>query len=259
MRAAFSGIGRIEAQHEAIVLDRRAAARRRDDDRVEPAAFDLAGPDIDVAARRFERGLLAAHMVDQRAAAGLALGHHDLDAEPGQQPDRRLVDAGIQHRLRAAGEDRDAAAPRAGGGMDGRRRHRRLRGQSLRAPAPASRANGFSAGTLSRTAGERPAEPRQRQRGAKAAGIRQHPGQHGADQPVEQRPPVGLLDMGAGMVDQMHVVHARRAGRHAGEAGQAAVDMGDDLLVGRPAVLQHVLDQVDAAARAESSSLPSVT
>ncbi len=26
--------------------------------------------------------------------------------------------------------------------------------------------------------------------------------------------------------------------------------MGDDLLVGRPAVLQHVLDQVDAAARA---------
>ena len=56
--------------------------------------------------------------------------------------------------------------------------------------------------------------------------------------------------MGAGMVDQMHVVDARRAGRHAGEAGQAAVDMGDDLLVGRPAVLQHVLDQVDAAARA---------
>ena len=70
-----------------------------------------------------------------------------------------------------------------------------------------------------------------------------------ADQPVEQRPPVGLLDMGARMVDQMHVVDAGRAGRHAGEAGQAAVDMGDDLGVGRPAVLQHVLDQVDAAAR----------
>ena len=34
------------------------------------------------------------------------------------------------------------------------------------------------------------------------------------------------------------------------EAGQAAVDMRDDLGVGRPAVLQHVLDQVDAAARA---------
>ena len=55
--------------------------------------------------------------------------------------------------------------------------------------------------------------------------------------------------MGAGVVDQVHVVDARRAGRHAGEARQAAVDMRDDLGVGRPAVLQHVLDQVDAAAR----------
>ena len=55
--------------------------------------------------------------------------------------------------------------------------------------------------------------------------------------------------MGAGMVDQMHVIDARRAGGHAGEAGQAAVDMRDDLLVGGPAVLQHVLDQVDSPAR----------
>ena len=111
-------------------------------------------------------------------------------------------------------------------------------------------AKGFSTAILSRIPAKRTAEPRQRQRGAEAAGMRQHPGQHGAGQPVEQRPPVGLLDMRAGMVDQVHVIDARRAGRHAGEAGQAAVDMGDDLLVRRAAVLQHVLDQVDAAARA---------
>jgi hypothetical protein len=55
--------------------------------------------------------------------------------------------------------------------------------------------------------------------------------------------------MGAGMVDEVHVVHPRRAGGHAGEAGQAAVDMGDDLVVGRTAVLQHVLDQVDSSTR----------
>ena len=48
----------------------------------------------------------------------------------------------------------------------------------------------------------------------------------------------------------MHVVHAGRAGRHAGEAGEAAVDVLDDLGRSRPVVLQHVLDQVDAPARA---------
>ena len=48
-----------------------------------------------------------------------------------------------------------------------------------------------------------------------------------------------------GMIDQVHVVHARRAGRHAGKAGKAPVDMGDDRVVGRPVVLQHVLDEVD--------------
>ena len=52
------------------------------------------------------------------------------------------------------------------------------------------------------------------------------------------------------MVDQMHVVDARRAGRHAGQAGQAAVDMGDGLLVGRAAVFQHVLDEINPPARA---------
>ena len=55
--------------------------------------------------------------------------------------------------------------------------------------------------------------------------------------------------MGAGMVDQVHVVHPGRAGGHAGEAREAAVDVLDDLGGRGPVVLQHVLDQVDAAAR----------
>ena len=74
--------------------------------------------------------------------------------------------------------------------------------------------------------GERLAEPRQLERGAKAPGIGQHQGQHGARSAGRAAAAVGFLDMGAGMVDQMHVVDARRAGCHAGEAGQAAVDMG---------------------------------
>ncbi len=48
----------------------------------------------------------------------------------------------------------------------------------------------------------------------------------------------------------MHVVHARRAGRHAGQARKAAVDMLDHLRRGRAVLLQHLLDEIDPAARA---------
>src|SRR3546814_3883149 len=52
------------------------------------------------------------------------------------------------------------------------------------------------------------------------------------------------------MIDEMHVVHAGRAGRHAREARKAPVDVLDDLGGRRALLLQHVLDQVNAAARA---------
>src|SRR3954454_15486785 len=47
----------------------------------------------------------------------------------------------------------------------------------------------------------------------------------------------------------MHVVYARRTGGHAGEAGQAAIDMLDHLRRRRPILFQHLLDQIDPAAR----------
>ncbi len=78
-------------------------------------------------------------------------------------------------------------------------------------------------------------------------------GEHAREQPahgaIEQRPPVGLLDVRAGVIDQMHVMHAGRTGGHAGEARQAAVDMLDHVGGRRPVLLQHVLDQIDAPAR----------
>src|SRR5690606_30694220 len=103
-------IGGIEAQHEAVVLDRRAAAGCRDDDGVQPALLDLFEPDVDIAPRRLQRLLLASHMVDERAAADLAGRRYDLDAEAGEQTDRRLVDLWLQHRLGAAGKDRHPRA-----------------------------------------------------------------------------------------------------------------------------------------------------
>ncbi len=184
-------------------------------------------PGVDVAAGRVERLLLAAHVVDERPATALAVRHHDLDAEPRQEPDRRLVDLRLQHRLGAAGQDRHAPAPFGACGRD----HGRLRADEAAAGARGASSSmapsGFSAGTrFSSPAKGRPSRASlERQRGS--GGIGQHRRQHGAQQPVRQRPVVGLLDMGAGVVDQVHVVHAGRAGGHAGKAGQAAVDMCD--------------------------------
>ncbi len=69
-------------------------------------------------------------------------------------------------------------------------------------------------------------------------------------QPLAQRPAVMLLDVAATVIDQVHVIDAGRAGRHARQARQAAVDVLDRFRRDLPALFEHVLDQVDAAARA---------
>ncbi|MEY9198290.1 hypothetical protein ABIA16_003406 [Sinorhizobium fredii] len=51
------------------------------------------------------------------------------------------------------------------------------------------------------------------------------------------------------MIDEMHVVDARRTGGHAGKAGETTVDMGDGFGIGRSPVFQHVLDEIDPSAR----------
>src|SRR5215217_8820622 len=52
------------------------------------------------------------------------------------------------------------------------------------------------------------------------------------------------------VIDQVHVIDARRAGRHAAEARQATIDVLDLRRRGRAIALQHRLDEVDAPARA---------
>jgi hypothetical protein len=51
------------------------------------------------------------------------------------------------------------------------------------------------------------------------------------------------------LIDQMHVVHARRAGGHAGQAGETAIDVLDDFRRRRAVLFQHLLDEIDSAAR----------
>ena len=160
---------------------------------------------------------------------------HDLDAEPGEEPDRRGVDAGIEHRLGAAGQDRHAPAPLAPAartrpaarrrGTEGTRgrRQRQHRGERLqRRHARNSPAKGRpSAGKA--------------ERGAEAGRIGQARRRAERGSGGRAAAAIGLLDMRARVVDQVHVVDARGAGGHAGEAGQAAVDVQHRFAVGRAA------------------------
>jgi hypothetical protein len=64
------------------------------------------------------RRLLLPEMVGQRAATQAPLGNHHLAAMSGKQPDRCFVDLRRDHPLRAAGQQRDAAAALANRGED---------------------------------------------------------------------------------------------------------------------------------------------
>src|SRR5262245_27132069 len=50
-------------------------------------------------------------------------------------------------------------------------------------------------------------------------------------------------------IDKMHIVHARRPGRHAGEAGKTAIDMFHGRRIGGPVLFEHILDEIDSSAR----------
>src|SRR6185437_409499 len=97
----------IVSEHEAIVLDHRAASGCVDDDRVEPAVLDLPRPGENVGARVTVRVL--SEMMGERAAASGARSDHHLAAMASQEPDRGFIDLGRQNLLSAAAEQRDAA------------------------------------------------------------------------------------------------------------------------------------------------------
>ena len=169
---------------------------------------------------------------------------HDLAAMPGQQPDRRLVDLGRQHLLRAARQQRDPHAPLAFGRED--LRPIRRRGGGDRA--------GRQREQWREPRGQKPREGLGDSRAAQGEPEQERPRQDRAEQPPQQplapRPAVIPFDPAPRVVDEVHVIDAGRAGRHAGQAGEAAVDVLDRIGGDRAAARQHVLDQVDAAARA---------
>ena len=56
--------------------------------------------------------------------------------------------------------------------------------------------------------------------------------------------------MDAGVVDQVHVMHARGTCGHAGKTAEATIDVLDHLGRGRPVFLEHLFHEVDAPAGA---------
>ena len=228
------------AEHMAVVFDRGAAARGVDHDGVE-ARVHFGHPSTDIFGRGCVALVLFAHVVGQCAAAALAFGDHDLSAQSGQQADRRVVDIGVEGALGAAchqgnahflvGDMESLGVVVARYGWDNLWGHFQHGAQPWIGNEPCKGASDFGA----------------EQRDPKACRIGQDTGENPAQGAVRQGPFVVVFDIGTGVIDQVHVVNARRAGGHAGKARQAAVDVFDGFGVWRALVLQHVLDQVDAA------------
>ena len=186
----------------------------------------------------------SSHVMGQRPAATLPPGDHHLAAQPAQKADGGIVDVGVQRLLGAAGHQGHAHPALPFGGKDLRVVVAADRGNMARChrqhgPDPPVR----------HQKGKGPPDPGTQQGQAKAHRMGQDLRQNPAQNTVGQRSAIGLFDVFPRMIHQMPVLHARGAGCHAGQAGQAAVDMADRARVGGAALFQHVLDQVNAPAR----------
>jgi hypothetical protein len=180
-----------------------------------------------------------AHVMRQRPAAPLPLGDHHVAAQPRQQPDRRVVDVRVERPLRAAGHQRHAHLAFAL-----RREHLRIVVAADRRDLLRRHGQHRLQPRIGHQEGEGPPDLGAQKRHAEPRRVGQDPRQRPAQHALEERASVGLLDVFPRMVDEMHVMHARGAGRHAGEAAEAAVDMLDRLLIGRAPVLQHILYKI---------------
>ncbi len=212
------------------------------------ALGDLGVPGVDRLLGMGVGGILLAHVVGQRPAAAL-VGVHHLDPVPVVQPDRRRVEVRPQHALGAAAQQGDAL-----GRLPARRRETGPAGWSARGAA-SRRAPGraWRRGGCRPAAAAPPARGRASELGggageAEPVRVRQDLGEQRPQEPVAGRAARRSSRYGPGMVDEVHVVHPGRAGvMHDRQERQRSICLTTSCEAGcRP---QHVLDQVDAAAR----------
>ena len=188
----------------------------------------------------------------QGAAALLVPGDDDVAALGGEHPRRRGVDPVEEDVLDAAGEQRDGRPPLAGRGdalgqpREGlAQRHRRQQRLQRAEPSRHLRGEPSDHGQGAQLLVERPGHGR----GPQPALVGEQREDRLAEQPVRGSAADVALELRAHGLQQLVVLHAGRARRHAGHAAQAPVDV----LVQRPlepdlALLREV-DQVDPPAR----------
>ena len=229
----------------AVILDRRAATRGVDHHRIQTTRPLFRHPCVDIRCRRGMRLIRLAHMMRQRPAAAHALGHHDLAAQSLQNADRRIIDIGVQRLLRATRHQRHAHLGLA------------LGRKALRIIIATDRGNSFrghrkhcAQPRIRHQKGKGPPDFRPQKRQTKPRRMRDDLRQNPTQGAVREGPLVGFLDVFPRVIHQMHVMHARGAGRHAGQTTQAAINMLNGLFIRRAVVLQHILDQIDPPARA---------
>ena len=195
-------------EHEAVILERGAAAGRIHHNRIQPLTLNLSRPGSDIGARQAHGGIMMAHVMIERAAAALILRHHHLNPHPVEQPDRRLIDRRGQHLLRAAHQQANAPAPFALRGKHtrafNRRRRWHLRGRQTQHGAQPCRHGG---GTRHQPR-KRPRQAGPYQGKPKPAGIGQNRRKQPPQETLRRRALIGLFNIGPRMIHQMHVMHA---------------------------------------------------
>ena len=178
----------------------------------------MAGPRRDIGARLRPCLRLTSEVMHERPAAPLARHGDDLDPVARQHASGGGIDLRREHRGDAAGQQRHAAT----------RLRARLRGRRGRCGPIVLRQSGRRqaehGGKRTEAEALQQWRHRPRQTGAQEGEpeqprIGQHACKQRAQQTLRRRPAERLLDVGAGVIDEVHVVHARGTGGHAGQAG----------------------------------------
>ncbi len=231
----------IRTKQKPIILQHRPAARSRNDNRIEPPRLDLSRPRIDIAPGLIHRIVLAPEMMNERPTTPRAGGDEDFDSQPCEQALSRLIDPRPKRRLHASRQQCDP--------LDGLRwRLDRSRCRSLNRRT--RRGVEQHPHLLRKQRPEWARQSRQSHRQPKPPRIRQHERQHRPHETITERSLIRALDVLTGVIDEMHVMHARRASRHARQTRETPIEVLHRHGIGRPPLLEHVLREIDATARA---------
>lgn len=217
------------------------------DDGVEAAAQEH----FEIVSRQVAGHVANTSVRRERAAAELARGDNDLATIRGQDADRRFVELREGDLGNAACEEGHAGAalplrrkrfPKVieeEGVVDARHQAFAV-GQAEKAEDSSSAGEALEAGAL--------VEANEPGREGNALGMREEPAIGEMTREAgEQRPAVVLLDLAAGVFDELAVLDARGAGGLAGAAVEALVDVPDIPLTGQNPELFHVKHLADPA------------